>query len=254
MVGPVVQDELSSICLRFRTHRIAVNADIAKMYRMIQVQPQDFPLQSIKWRQDPSEPLRTYELTTVTYGTSSAPYLATKCLQRLAEDGELSHPVASKVIKKDFYVDDMLTGVDTVEEGRQLVKEIIDLSDSANFTLRKWNSNRKSLLEIIPENLRDERTILKLDSSGSTIKTLGLAWEPDTDVFRFTFPSFNWAATITKRIVVSDVSRLFDPLGLVGPVIIQAKIFIQELWKQSSEWDKPLSPELQAQWQEYSAI
>ncbi|XP_062709928.1 uncharacterized protein LOC134288608 [Aedes albopictus] len=251
MVGPVVQDDLSSICLRFRTHRIAVNADIAKMYRMIRVQPQDYPLQSIKWRNDPSEPLRTYELTTVTYGTSSAPYLATKCLQRLAEDGKASHPVASEVIEKDFYVDDMLTGVDTVDEGRQLVKEVIELSDSAGFTLRKWNSNSAELLEVVPENFRDERSILALDSAETAIKTLGLAWEPATDVFRFTFPSFNGTAMITKRIVVSDVSRLFDPLGLVGPVIIQAKIFIQELWKQSCGWDDPLSPELQEQWQEY---
>ncbi|XP_062708860.1 uncharacterized protein LOC134288330 [Aedes albopictus] len=251
MVGPVVQDDLSSICLRFRTHRIAVNADIAKMYRMIRVQPQDYLLQSIKWRNDPSEPLRTYELTTVTYGTSSVPYLATKCLQRLAEDGKASHPVASEVIEKDFYVDDMLTGVDTVDEGRQLVTEVIELSNSAGFTLRKWNSNSAELLEVVPENLRDIRSILALDSAETAIKTLGLAWEPATDVFRFTFPSFNWTAMITKRIVVSDVSRLFDPLGLVGPVIIQAKIFIQELWKQSCGWDDPLSPELQEQWQEY---
>ncbi|XP_062704102.1 uncharacterized protein LOC134286501 [Aedes albopictus] len=251
MVGSVVQDDLSSICLRFRTHRIAVNADIAKMYRMIRVQPQDYPLQSIKWRNDPSEPLRTYELTTVTYGTSSAPYLATKCLQRLAEDGKASHPVASEVIEKDFYVDDMLTGVDTIDEGRQLVKEVIELSDSAGFTLRKWNSNSAELLEVVPENLRDERSILALDSAETAIKTLGLAWEPATDVFRFTEGKFNWIAMITKRIVVSDVSRLFDPLGLVGPVIIQAKIFIQELWKQSCGWDDPLSPELQEQWQEY---
>ncbi|XP_065078258.1 uncharacterized protein LOC135701402 [Ochlerotatus camptorhynchus] len=221
------------------------------MYRMVKVQRRDHPLLSIKWRFAPSDPYRTYELTTVTYGTSSAPYLATKCLQRLADDGALTHPAASKVVKKDFYVDDMLSGVDTVEEGKQLVQEVIELLDSAGFTLRKWNSNNKELLEFVPESLRDERLILDLDSSETSIKTLGLVWEPSSDVFRFTFPSFNWSATITKRLVVSDVSRLFDPLGLVGPVIIQAKIFIQELWKQNCGWDEPLNQELQEQWKEY---
>lgn len=159
--------------------------------------------------------------------------------------------MASIVIKKDFYVDDMLTGVDTIEEGVQLVKEVIELSESAGLTLRKWNSNSTDLLQIVPKNLRDSRTVLELDTAESTIKTLGLAWEPSTDVFRFTFPSFNWSVTVTKRIVVSDVSRLFDPLGLVGPVIIQAKIFIQKLWKQDCGWDEPLSSELQMQWQDY---
>ncbi|XP_062534893.1 uncharacterized protein LOC134204080 [Armigeres subalbatus] len=69
--------------------------------------------------------------------------------------------------------------------------------------------------------------------------------------FVLTYPSFNWATSITKRVVVSDVSRLFDPLGLVGPVIIQAKIFIQDLWKDNSDWDETLNPEHQAQWQEF---
>ncbi|XP_062534536.1 uncharacterized protein LOC134203684 [Armigeres subalbatus] len=134
MVGPVVQDDLTSIILRFRMHRIAVNADIAKMYRMIGVQSRDYPLQSIKWRNDASEPIRTYELTTVTYVTSSAPYLATKCLQRLADDGKATHSIATKVIKQDFYVDAMLSGVDTVDEGRSLIRDVIELSESAGFT------------------------------------------------------------------------------------------------------------------------
>ncbi|XP_062557875.1 uncharacterized protein LOC134222727 [Armigeres subalbatus] len=251
LVGPVLQDDLTSITLRFRTHRIAVNADIAKMYRMIGVQREDHPLQSIKWRNDISEPIRTFELSTVTYGTSSAPYLATKCLQRLAGDGESTHPIASRVIRKDFYVDDMLSGVDTLALGQRMVRDIIELSESAGFLLRKWNSNSKELLEVVPKNLRDDRSVLELKGSETTVKTLGLAWEPSSDVFRFTYPSFNWATSITKRVVVSDVSRLFDPLGLVGPVIIQAKIFIQDLWKDNSDWDEPLNPEHQAQWQEF---
>ncbi|XP_058840265.1 uncharacterized protein LOC131695765 [Topomyia yanbarensis] len=223
MVGPVVQEDLLSITLRFRIHRFAIVADIAKMYRMVRVQATDQPLQRILWRDSIEEPVRTFELTTVTYGTASAPYLATKCLQ----------------------------SVDDVKDGRKLIQQLVELLQSAGFSLRKWNSNSKELLQNVPEQLRDDRSILELDSSSSTIKTLGLVWEPSTDSFRFTIPTWNSAAVITKRIVLSDVSRLFDPLGLVGPVIIQAKIFIQELWKQECSWDEPLLPELQEYWQEY---
>ncbi|XP_058456361.1 uncharacterized protein LOC131433782 [Malaya genurostris] len=250
MVGPVVQDDLIDITLRFRLHRYAIVADIAKMYRMVKVTKHDQQLQRILWRNSTDEQLRTYELTTVTYGTASAPYLATKCLQKLAEDGKQTHPIAARVLKQDFYVDDMLTGVNNIESGKQLVGDMIDLLKSAGFILRKWNSNCKEILLNVPENLRDDKTILELNSSNCAVKTLGLIWEPSSDTFRFSTPKWS-TDIITKRTVLADVSRLFDPLGLVGPVIIQAKIFIQDLWKQECGWDEPLCEKLQEQWQEY---
>ncbi|XP_062703581.1 uncharacterized protein LOC134286035 [Aedes albopictus] len=251
MVGPVVQDMIVDITLRFRTHRFALVGDVAKMYRMVLMNAADQQLQRIVWRDSASEPIRTFALTTVTYGTASAPYLATKCLQRLAEEGEKSHPAAAKVLRKDFYVDDMLSGVDDIEEGKTLVGQMVELLQSAGFSLRKWNSNSKELLSAVPEGLRDERSILEVDSSTAAVKTLGLTWEPSTDCFRFSSPVWNEVAEITKRCVLSDASRLFDPLGLVGPVIIQAKIFLQDLWKHDCEWDEPLSSQLQEQWREY---
>ncbi|XP_062703824.1 uncharacterized protein LOC134286256 [Aedes albopictus] len=251
MVGPVVQDDLLSIILRFRFHRFVVVADIAKMYRMVNVCQADQPLQRILWRSSTSEPVKAYQLTTVTYGTSSAPYLATKCLQQLAADAEATHGKAATTIRKGFYVDDLLTGTDDVEEGKTLVIEILDLMNSAGFTLRKWSSNCAEILSSIPEELRDERATLELDSSSSPVKTLGLIWEPATDMFRYAVPQWNPQTPITKRIVLSDAARIFDPLGLIGPVVVQAKIFLQSLWKQSCDWDDPLPEEFHNYWLEF---
>ena len=86
LVGPTIQQDLYSIVLRFRTYQIAFTADIAKMYRQVRIHEDDRRLQRILWRRSADEQLRTYELSTVTYGTASAPYLATRCLQQLAED------------------------------------------------------------------------------------------------------------------------------------------------------------------------
>ena len=87
LVGPTIQQDLYSIVLRFRTYQIAFTADIAKMYCQVRIHEVDRNLQRILWRRSANEPLRTYGLSTVTYGTASAPYLATRCLQQLAEDG-----------------------------------------------------------------------------------------------------------------------------------------------------------------------
>ncbi|GFV84687.1 integrase catalytic domain-containing protein [Trichonephila clavipes] len=75
--GGLVQEDLFSIMVRFRKHKYAFTTDIEKMFRMINIHPEQTCLQRILWKKGIEEPIKTYELTTVTYGTVSAPYLAT---------------------------------------------------------------------------------------------------------------------------------------------------------------------------------
>ncbi|XP_062542110.1 uncharacterized protein LOC134210107 [Armigeres subalbatus] len=210
------------------------------------------PLHKIVWRDSKEEPIKIFELTTVTYGTASAPYLATRCLKKLGEDCATTHPVASDVILHDFYVDDMLSGADNIKEAKLLVKQVEEVTNSAGFILRKWNSNSPELLRSIPKKMRDDRSVLDLQSSSTTVKTLGLQWNVTADEFQFSFPQWKSdAASITKRSIHSDAACLFDPLGLVGPVVVQAKLFIQQLWRLKCGWDDTLDESMQQMWKEY---
>ncbi|XP_055522828.1 uncharacterized protein LOC129717007 [Wyeomyia smithii] len=213
IVGPVIQDDLLCHILRFRMPKFVLTADIEKMYRQIRVCEADQPLQRIRWRDNPFEPVKSYQLMTVTYGTSSAPYLATKCLQRLSRDRTENFPLASIVVRRDFYMDDLLTGTNSAQEGQQLCQELLAITKSAGFVLRKWASNNLAIIRDVPVELKDERTLLKLDPS--PIKTLGLQWETVTDEFKFEVPKHSDRLPITKRMVYSDIARLFDPLGLI---------------------------------------
>nr|XP_049467031.1 uncharacterized protein LOC125908360 [Anopheles coluzzii] len=200
MIRPTIQDDLISILLRFRMSKLALVADIEKMYRQINIAAIDRPLQRILWRNSPTEPIRTFQLNTVTYGTSCAPYLATKTLQVLSQ-------------------------------GQRVCQQLIDLLASGGFCLRKRATYNRRIFEHLPQHLQDERTILNLDSKSPIIKTLGLKWNISTDAFVFNIPRWNADNVITKRNALSDVAKLFDPIGLVGPVIIQAMLFLQELWR-----------------------
>jgi len=64
------------------------------------------------------------------------------------------------------------------------------------------------------------------------------------------YPSLLPTATslVTKRDVLHESSKVYDPLGLLSPVTIKAKIFIPTLWQHNVEWDGPLSDEIQQQW------
>jgi hypothetical protein len=96
--GPTIQEDLYSLVLRFRTHAICFTADIEQMYRQVTIHPQDRKLQRILCRSAPDQPIQVYCLNTVTYGTASAPFLATRCLKKLAEDISGSWFRASTII------------------------------------------------------------------------------------------------------------------------------------------------------------
>ncbi|GFW94202.1 integrase catalytic domain-containing protein [Trichonephila clavipes] len=110
MVGPRVQPELFPILIQFRIFSVAICADVEKMFRQIKVHEEDVDWQRILWRDSPTEPIREYRLTTVTYGTSSAPFLSTRTLRQLAIDEQENYPAASRATLSHFYVDDLLSG------------------------------------------------------------------------------------------------------------------------------------------------
>ncbi|XP_055923722.1 uncharacterized protein LOC129954081 [Eupeodes corollae] len=220
-VGPVVQPDLFSLLIKFRSHNYVFTADVTKMYRQIALNEQDRAFHQILWRDRPDEEIKTYELCTVTYGTASASFLATRALLYLAEEEGDKFPVGASTIKTEFYVDDILTGASTLEELECIKRELRGILDRGGLTLKKWCSNNNSLLQDIPHEEKEQFFQLK---NNDVIKTLGVVWDPKADTF---FYKVNAGENkhITKRTVLADIARLYDPLGLINPVTVLAKIF-----------------------------
>lgn len=251
MVGPVVQDDLFTIIMRFRMFKYAFTADLSKMYRQVRVHPSQTSFQRILWRQSATDKIKTYELTTVTYGTASAAFLATRVLKQLAEDEQESYPIASSILKRDFYVDDVLSGAGTIKEALEGQSQLIGLLKCGGFHIHKWCSNVPELLDQIPSSDREKTMLFDECDANDTIKTLGILWCPVKDEFTFRVNLVVDSNQINKRGVLSALAKLFDPLGLVGPVTVKMKIFMQELWRANLEWDEQLPIELSARWQRF---
>ncbi|XP_055623365.1 uncharacterized protein LOC129766794 [Toxorhynchites rutilus septentrionalis] len=184
-VGAVVQSDLLAILLRFRQYRFVFTADITKMYRQVLVDSNDTSFQRIFWRDQPADPLRVLELVTVTYGTSVAPYLATRSLVQLCEDEKELYPLASRIIKQDCYMDDMLSGANTLEDAVESKHQIQGLLQRGGFPVHKWCANNGTILEGIPEANREKVVQFDPEFANEGIKTLGLIWNPTSDEFRF---------------------------------------------------------------------
>lgn len=91
------------------------------MYRQVLMHADDQRYQHILWRESPNEPISTYALRTITYGTSCAPHLAVRTLLQLAYDNADQFPRASVAIQNDFYVDDFMSGAYTITQGLSFV-------------------------------------------------------------------------------------------------------------------------------------
>ncbi|XP_062716692.1 uncharacterized protein LOC134292043 [Aedes albopictus] len=256
LVGPVVQSDILSIMIRFRQHRYVFTADIKKMYRQIVVHPEDTHKQRIFWREHPTEPLKILELLTVTYGTASAPFQATRSLTQLAIDEAEEFPVAAQIIKFDCYVDDVLSGTATIDEAIEAQRQLKEMLARGEFPIHKWCSNSPQLLELIPDDERESLKPLADRHVNEVIKVLGLLWEPATDELLIAECSKPTAEQVqqpaTKRIIYSEVAKHFDPLGLFAPSILLAKLLVQRLWQCKLDWDEPVDERTQMEWNELS--
>lgn len=248
LIGPKLQRDLFDIILNWRVFRYALTADVEKMYRQVKVIEDDQLYQYILWRENKSDPIKEYKLTTVTYGTASAPFLAIKSLFYIADCCSEENTLIKDIIKSDFYMDDLMTGADTISQCKKIQHDLTKQLMKFGFHLRKWLSNEKEVTSNIDNSDENELIIIKDDES---VKTLGLQWDPNSDSFVFNI-NFNSNSCVTKRQALSEVARIFDPLGWLSPVTIVAKLFIQKLWLLQSAWDEVLSKELNKEWSEFT--
>ncbi|XP_055528788.1 uncharacterized protein LOC129720908 [Wyeomyia smithii] len=233
--GPTVPNDLTSILLKLRGFPYVFTVDIPKMFRQVGVLPPDSAYQRIVWRYDRKEPLMVYELLTVTYGLASSPFQVTMALRQAAENYKHEFPQASKVIQKSTYMDDIIAGAHSIQEARALQQEISSLLTKACFGAHKWCANSSEILQQVEEERRGINFNISDDNS-NIIKTLGVAWNPFDDRFSFSVTAEASEAK-TKRKIVSEVAKIYDLLGLVGPIITAAKLILREVSMLPLEWD-----------------
>ncbi|KAG8238353.1 hypothetical protein J437_LFUL017246 [Ladona fulva] len=143
---------------------------------------------------------------------------------------------------------DLLTGADTLEGAMPIRDKIIDLLKRGGFDIRQWASNHHHVLDNIHEKIFDLDCAVQEEP---IFKTLGVTWNSHLDKFFFSVNSTMASERVTKRSILSKIARNFDPLGLLGPVTLVAKIFMQDCWKAGVDWDESVPQNLHSKWTAY---
>ncbi|XP_043244025.1 uncharacterized protein LOC122392808 [Amphibalanus amphitrite] len=230
-IGPCLLPDLVEVLLRFRRWPVAVTGDITKAFLQISLCKEDQDTHRFLWERDGV--VRVMRAQRVIFGVCSSPFLLNATIRH-----HLSHYPDSAVItemRENFYVDDLLSGADTEQEAAELLSKAQEVMSDAGMTLTKCRTNSPVLFE-------KAQTVMGTGLNESC-KVLGVMWQPTDDVFTFQGVTLPDDIVPTKRVVLSFVARMFDPLGFVGPFVMTLKCLFQELWQLGLHWDEPL-PEI----------
>ncbi|KAL3077417.1 hypothetical protein niasHT_033955 [Heterodera trifolii] len=214
---------------------------VSTAFLQIALEPEDREVTKFLWVKDVSKPLAptnliTYRFCRVAFGVISSPFILAATLQHHLKG--YNSPVANE-LAQSLYVDNTLLECESAEEALHKYAESKAILKEGLFNLREFVTNSPEVMKAIPEEDRLNKP---------KVKVLGLIWDTDKDEIVFEFPTHGLEKLATRRLVLSFLASLFDPLGLMGPCIQPLKLFFQTLWEEKKGWDDVLSEKEQTQW------
>ena len=231
--GPSLLISSPGVLVRWRTGRIGFAGDIAKMFHSIDIPIEDQMLHLFLWQEGDGEgEPDIFAITTVNMGDRPSATIAQAALKKTAEKESVKYPEESAIVCDSTYMDDILGSVETEEEMLRITKNIEVMIGTAGFIIKDWAYSFQT---------RDQKTLMKV---------LGLQWNTELDTLIFTELPDIGEEEATKRIVMSCVHRIYDPLGLLAAFILKFKLLLRLIWanEEDFDWDDLLPGHLQAEW------
>ena len=271
------------ILIRFRFHKVALVSDVEKAFHQVSIAPDDRDVLRFLWIGNPVLPqprVTVYCFVRAVFGVNSSPFLLNATIAHHINSYSSCDPGFVEKFLSSLYVDDFSGGAGTTAEAYELYLKAHKYILDWGFNLRKWQSNDRQLLELIQSNEKPSSSKnsdnvnaaqpvtsekQKVEEDDSTyaqvmcgnedsnkiqgqLKLLGLNWVTINDKFVFDltkYADFFSREPLTKRAALRIVAKIYDPLGLLSPVVLPMKLLFQKLCtEKSADWDSQHSPEL----------
>ena len=242
---------------RFEQGEVAFMADIEPMYYQVRVPEYQQSLIKFLWWENHNieeEPPDFAMCAHVFDGVSSAS-CSNYVLKRTATDNADRYgQEAAEVQRSDFYVDDLLKSVGNLKTAVILVKNVLDMCQSRGFHLTRFisnnrSSNRELLISILENQRRNGVKNADLIDDLPAEKVLVIQWNIPDDSFTFKIQVSR--RPLMKRIMLSVISSIYDPLGLASPFFLEGRQLLQSLCNQHVQWDDAVGPELRKDWERW---
>ena len=244
--GPDLTNRLFDVLLGFRQYEHALTADVEAMYLQVRIPEYDRNSLRFLWDVNESETRRVeYRMTSHLFGAvfcaASSTYALRKAIDQFAFNDEVK-----RTVHRSMYVDDLLKSFKTEQEAVEIGLGCKTALKKGGFNLTKFSSNSDKVLDQIPD--KEKASPSKLMTEQPESRALGIKWDINSDSFYYSSSLSNPKGVITKRIVLSQLASVYDPLGLVAPIIHKGKIIFQKATSLKMGWDATLPPNLQDEW------
>ena len=240
--GPDLNNPLIGVLLRFRKNHVAVSCDIEKMYHRFRVTPNHRDYLRFIWLENDIPVV--YRMIVHIFGARSSPNCAKYGLNKLATDYG-GNSLAKDFIQSNFYVDDGLCSTKSVTDAIELLNHTRDICANANLHVHKLLSNRPEVLRAFPPCDSAVETD-NVNLCCSTERALGVLWSLKSDSFKYEYTAST--EPYTRRNMLSALASLYDPMGLISPLILSGRIILQNACRSGYDWDEVLSNDYTEQW------
>ncbi|XP_054723453.1 uncharacterized protein LOC129233452 [Uloborus diversus] len=233
--GPSLLSEIPRLISKFRCGAIGVIADIKQAFLQLSLASKDRDYLRFLWWEDKEHTkMKFYRHCRVVFGVSSSPFLLNATIKFHLESQEFQSIVLQNTInrmKEGFYVDNLVTSVNTSEELEQLKSQAIEVMQKGSFELRCWAYS--GIEESIDQNV------------------LGLKWDTHADELYCAGCKRTSEKVLSKRKLLSIVNSIYDPIGFTSPATLLPKLLLQEAWKNKIGWDDDLPLNIQHRYQHW---
>ncbi|XP_066965452.1 uncharacterized protein [Macrobrachium rosenbergii] len=239
--GPDMMNSLLGVLVKFRGGLFAYTGDINTMFYQVRVpEHQRDYLRFFWWENSFNEEPAEFRMAVHLFGACSSPSIANLVLKQTASDfGDGFSEGTRDTVANSFYVDDCLRAKDRQDALLSDLFEVKELCKRGGFTLTKYSSPCEEVLSSIPKEWHSKGISGFVDGSGShKTKALGVQWDLATDELGVQAELVS--VPRTKRGLLPTIASIYDPLGILAPVLIEGRIIVQDLCRLKVGWDMEL--------------
>ena len=271
-------NNLLGVLLRWREEQVALVGDIKKMFNSVLLKPLEQHCHRFLWRDLKTDSVPdVYVMERVNMGDSPAPAISTEAIYKTADLFQEDSQAAADLLKKSSYVDDLIDSFPSKEDAVKVASEAEAMLAKAGFKVKCWQFSGEPFArkgedfqQSEAESPRDTRDMLK--GTENNLRVLGVGWKPVEDTLVYQV-SLNFSkkkkgmhsqpdlvksevpkalpVVLTKRMVLGQVMKIYDPLGLVCPFTLIGKVLMRETWTRNIGWDDQLPDDLRCKWSDF---
>ncbi|KAK7601984.1 hypothetical protein V9T40_009425 [Parthenolecanium corni] len=236
-------NEIPAILIRFRRYGIAVTTDIVKAFHQIAIAPKDRDVVRFLWLRDQRRPptkenICVYRFKRMAFGVIASPFLLTATIKHHLR--EFPNEFGER-IEQDLYADNLITSLPRGTDCAHFYRTTVACFDGMSMKLSQWAT----------DDSEARHALMSAELlSGDVQSVLGVAWNVRLKEMNVRSPhlDLNSSTTLTKRVVLKELAKVYDPLGWVSPMTLLARLFLRRVWNLKNGWDVPLTAELAAEW------